>query len=370
MASRDSHLKNVGEHRWQLDYRVHGRRKRETVYGSLALAKEVLHKRLTEISEKTWLDRKKVQRTTIGELAQRYVELVSVRKRGSTREGYRLRNLVRQFNGQAEKDKDGRWLFQGGKTVGEMTTEAVQAWHAERGSTSPVNADRELALLRHMFSCAVQWKLMQDNPARGIRLFRRDNRRLRYLSREEIGRVLGSLRGVARLVVVSAVHTGMRLGEVLNLQWVDVDWLSGSIHVRKTKNGEDRFVPMDAVLASELQPWFQVKRSQFLFTWPNGRRVVSVREGFIKALRTCGIADFRFHDLRHTFASHFVMSGGDLYTLREILGHKTVTMTQRYAHLSPAHKAEVARVMDTFWTPSDKSTIPSAKPVLATSRYN
>jgi integrase len=86
-------------------------------------------------------------------------------------------------------------------------------------------------------------------------------------------------------------------------------------------------------------------------------------------LRKCSIANFRFHDLRHTCASHFVMSRGDLYTLREILGHKTVTMTQRYAHRSPAHKAEVARVMDTFWTLSDKSTLPSAKPVPATSRY-
>ena len=365
MANRVEHLKKVGENLWRLDYRVHGRRKRETVFGSQVLAKEILHSRLTEISEGTWLDRKKMLRTTIGELAQRYCDLVSVRKRGGSREGYRLRNLVRQFDGRADKSPEGKWTFEGGRTLGGLSREAIERWHGGKGQTSPVNADRELALLRHMFSCAVEWKLVRENPARGIRLFKRENRRLRYLTKEQIHDLLKSLKGVARIVVLTALHTGMRKGELLGLRWEDVDWLSGSVHVRKSKNGEDRFVPMDSALVAELKTWFRARRSEFVFTWPNGRRVLDMRETFNSTLSKLKIADFRFHDLRHTFASHFMMSGGDLYTLKEILGHKTVMMTQRYAHLSQTHKREVAKVMDTFWTLPVVSEKPSAQPVSA-----
>ena len=361
MAGRVQHLKKVGENLWQLDYRVHGRRKRETVYGSQTLAKEVLHRRLTEISEGTWLDRKQIQRTTIGELAQRYCDLISARKRGGAREGYRLRNLAKQFGGRAEL-REGKWFFEGGRTVGELTREAIEQWHASKGGTSPVNADRELALLRHMFSCALEWKMLRENPARGIRLFKRKNRRLRYLTREEINLLLKNLCGVVRLIVLTALHTGMRRGELLALKWTDIDWLAGSIHVRKSKNGEDRFVPIDSVLAAELKSWHRLKRSEFVFAWSDGRAVRDFRETFNSALSKSKIADFRFHDLRHTFASHFMMNGGDLFTLKEILGHKTILMTQRYAHLSQAHKREVAKVLDTFWTLSPISDSPSAQP--------
>ena len=362
MAGRVEHLKKVGENRWQLDYRVHGRRKRETVYGSQTLAKEILNKRLTEISEETWLDRKRLRRVTIGELAQRYCDTVSARKQGGTREGYRLRNLVRQFGGRAEQPSRGKWCFEGGRTLGELSRETIERWHAKRGKAAPVSADRELALLRHMFSCALEWKMVRENPARGIRLFKRENRRLRYLTREQIEQVLKSLRGVVRQVVLNALHTGMRRGELLALQWTDVDWLSGSIHVRKSKNGDDRFVPMDSVLVSELRAWHRFKRSQFVFTWPNGRRVRDVRGSFQSVLSKYKIADFRFHDLRHTFASHYMMNGGDLNRLREILGHKTILMTQRYAHLSRAYTHEAVKVMDAFWTLPAASKSQAAQP--------
>lgn len=120
----------------------------------------------------------------------------------------------------------------------------------------------------------------------------------------------------------------------------------------------DRFVPVDSLLMSELRTWYRARRSEFVFTWGNGRQVQDFRMSFDSALRKIGVVDFHFHDLRHTFASHFIMSGGDLYTLKEILRHKTILMTQRYAHLSQARKREVAKVMDTFRTLSPISNSP------------
>lgn len=98
-----------------------------------------------------------------------------------------------------------------------------------------------MALLRQMFSCAVEGKMVRENPARGIRLFQRDHRRLRYLTRDEFTTLLKTLRGVVRLVVLTVLPTGMRKGKLLALQWADRDWLSGSIPVRKSKKVMDTF---------------------------------------------------------------------------------------------------------------------------------
>src|SRR5437588_9348718 len=106
---------------------------------------------------------------------------------------------------------------------------------------------------------------------------------------------------------------------------------------------------MDATLAALLSTYPRRSGIDLILAGPSGSRLTEIRTGFLNACSRAGITDLHFHDLRHTFASQFVMAGGDLYILKEILGHKSITMTQRYAHLSPAYKIKAIDRMNNLW---------------------
>ncbi len=139
-------------------------------------------------------------------------------------------------------------------------------------------------------------------------------------------------------IVTVALHTGMRLSEILKLKWTQVDLKHGFILLDITKNGERREIPIDNTLTIMFNNMLKGFESKFVFAGKDGDPYKSVKRSFSTALKKSGIHDFRFHDLRHTFASHLVMAGVDLTSVKELLGHKSLAMTTRYAHLSPSHK--------------------------------
>ena len=136
----------------------------------------------------------------------------------------------------------------------------------------------------------------------------------------------------------------MRKGELFGLKWEQVNFEQGIITLHDTKNGERRDIPMDQTVKTTLKEL--ERRSEHVFCNEEGEAFVRVQKSFEAAVRESGIEDFRFHDLRHTFASNLVMAGEDLNTVRELLGHKDLTMTLRYAHLSPNHKTRAISVLD------------------------
>jgi len=153
----------------------------------------------------------------------------------------------------------------------------------------------------------------------------------------------------------------MRSGEIRNIQWRDVDFDSGFIIIRESKNGESRHVAMDSTLVELFRGYPRTPESDFVFTNLMGGRLGWLQHGFRKALVRAGLQDLHFHDLRHTFASQWMMAGGELYALKDILGHKTIAMTQRYAHLSPAYRRSMVDRMEQIWSrPSDKPPGPIA----------
>ena len=162
--------------------------------------------------------------------------------------------------------------------------------------------------------------------------------RLRFLEREEIRTLINNCDARLRSIVTLAINTGMRRGEILSLKWQDVDFKRNVITLLDTKNGKSRRLPMNAVVVSVLEKIERRPGSVHVFCYEDGQRVYDVRKSFAASLRKSGIINFRFHDLRHTFASQLVMARVDLNTVRELMGHKDITMTLRYSHLAPSHK--------------------------------
>src|SRR6266566_4772723 len=272
------------------------------------------------------------------------------------REGPLLKSI------RTERNRVLAWAREfGNRPLGQITREEIEAWRRERMTTSrPATINRDLSRLRRMFSLAVEWGLLEESPMQGIKFLRENNARARYLSLEELQRLIASCMAPhIRSMVSVALNSGVRLGEILNLRWYDLDFSSGFILVRDSKNGESRHVPMDATLFALFRAYPHRPSTDLVFSSSCGGHIVDVRTGFQNACKRAGLADLHFHDLRHTFASQFVMAGGDLYILKEILGHKSITMSQRYAHLAPTYLIKSIDRMNTLWA--------GAKPQASTS---
>jgi integrase len=245
-----------------------------------------------------------------------------------------------------------RWMRQfATRPLGQITRAEIEVWRRERMSKCrPAMINRDLSRLRHMFNIAVEWELLEESPMQGMKFLRENNARTRYLSLEECQRLIAScIAPHIRAMVSVALHSGMRLGEILNLFWHDLDFASGFILVRDSKNGEARHVPMDATLSVLFRAYPHRLGTDLVFSSSRGGRIVDVRTRFLNSCKRAGPTDLHFHDLRHTFASQFMMAGGDLYILKEILGHKSITMAQRYTHLSPTYKVKAIDRMNTLW---------------------
>jgi integrase len=265
---------------------------------------------------------------------------------------------------RTERDRVKRWMRDlGNPPLGQITRSEIEAWRRQKMPTlKPASINRELSRLRHMLNTAVDWDLLEKSPMHGMKFLRENNARTRYLSMEECQRLIAAaIAPHVRAIIIVALHSGMRQGEILNLCWQDLDFHSNFILIRDSKNGQARHVPMDEALCSLFRDYPRRPDTQLIFAGCGGARLTAIRTGFVNACTRAGFTDLHFHDLRHTFSSQFVMGGGDLYILKELLGHKSITMTQRYAHLSPAYKTKAIDRMNTLWqsaasSPSQSNT--------------
>ena len=261
--------------------------------------------------------------------------------------------------------------------ITDISTAMLDRWVADRlrqgraGST----INRDLSVLSGALSKAVTWQLLVTNPVRQVQKCRIDKSPItRYLSRAENERLIETLRKrdlkkrksrlsanrwrrnrgypllppVGRYcdhltpMVLLSLNTGCRRGELLSLTWSDVDLERQLLTVsgNRTKNGQSRVVNLNSEAISVFRRWKRQSRGTIVFPNANGKRLGSLKTAWSRVLRDAEIAEFRWHDLRHTFASNLVMADVTLNTVRELLGHGDMSMTLRYAHLSSEHKAE------------------------------
>ncbi|RMG00879.1 MAG: site-specific integrase [Nitrospirae bacterium] len=237
----------------------------------------------------------------------------------------------------------------------------IEQYQMERLRKGNANStvNRYVTILKHMFRKAYEWEMVNNEIAekvRSVKLLPEDNKRLRFLSKEECAALINAAEPHLKPILIVALNTGMRKGELLNLKWDQVDFQHGLIFLEKTKNGERREIPMNRTVRHTLSKLVRRLDIPYVFYNPQtGKPYKDIRVAFHTALKRAKIRDFRFHDLRHTFASHLVMAGVDLRTVQELLGHKTHTMTLRYTHLAPNHKIRAIEVLDDYMVERDKN---------------
>jgi integrase len=365
---------------WQIDYfdpagkrvRVNFKRRKE--------AEDELSKRKSLIAEGRYLDVKKESRTTFGEAVKAYEEAFSRQASYPTAKRRFLRKFVAHFGAQT--------------TMGSVTFADFEKYRNQllalpacvpmrdgrevlKGARTNAATNREMSCLRHLFKKAKSWGLIEKSPfvdGESL-LLKENNKRLRYLTEEEAARLVDACTPHLRPIVTFCLHTGARHQEAVGLMWHQI--AGGFVHFDKTKTDESRMVPLNEHAQAALEAIRPKKaggkvvdltgqevpaeqpQGAHVFTF-RGKPVADVDIAFKGACRRAGIPFGRktpggitFHDLRHTFASWLAIAGVPIKTIQELLGHKNITMTMRYAHLSEKVKREAVNVLPSLRAVSD-----------------
>ena len=375
---------------WYIDFTFHGQRIREMIGPSRKGAEKVIAKRKAEIAENKFLDkRKEPDPVKFYDFAKEYLQWSNANKKPSSyrRDLSLMRQLNKEFETKAIREittwqiekykakrkeeinrpgavmgsfkrerKDGSqeeiWYVdyrgpQGDKVrkiIGPSKKDAEAYFAKSKATTRPATVNRELALLKHMYSKAIEWGKYEENPAKKVKLLKGEVKRVRFLMPDDVQKLLSNCADHLKPIVTVAVHTGMRKGELLSLNWDQVNFEQGIISLLDTKNHERRDISMNETVKATLTG--MERKGSYVFSAEDGGSFGDVRRSFETALRRSGIQDFRFHDLRHTFASNLVMESVDIVTVMELMGHKDLTMTLRYTHLAPNHKTKAVNILD------------------------
>ncbi len=255
------------------------------------------------------------------------------------------------------------------KPLDDITAWDIQQWISERRKLgrAPATITYAVNRLRAAFNRAVEWEFIDSHTLGKVKVIHQDNTRVRYLSKEEEKALLAALTSRdARLreslastahagryvdylepLIVMAMHTGLRRGELLTLRWEHISLPNRYLTIRSenAKSKKRRTVPLNDTVFHLLDAWrVQNPSADFVFVH-HGQPVSFFSYPWRNLLKEAKIEQFRFHDLRHHFASKLVMAGVDLNTVRELLGHADLKMTLRYAHLAPEHKAAAVNLI-------------------------
>ena len=195
--------------------------------------------------------------------------------------------------------------------------------------------------LKHLFNKAIHWNYLKENPLDKVKKLKGSQKKFRFLSIEEIDLVLQNCPDSIHTIILTAIHTGLRKSELFRLEWEDVNFERGFISVtakgeEHTKNYLNREIPMTKQLIDCLKD-LEVK-SNWVFVKEDGERYSGwIRRSLESTVKKAKIKRFTLHDLRHTFASHLIMEGIDLPTVKRLMGHADIKTTMIYAHLAPDH---------------------------------
>jgi len=351
---------------WQIDYFDPNKKRIRITFKTKKEATAELGKRQSLMAEKRYLDIKKDYTTTLGQLIEKYKENFKHQKYFKITKKYFMKNYMEYFGEKTLLANINYEMIE----IYKNNLQEKPTRYGNRKLRKASTINREMVCLRQLFSKASEWGLIEQNPFNKGKslLSKEDNKRFRYLKEDEIKRLLPACPPHLRYVVECALLCGMRKTEILTLKWSMI--IDGYIYLEETKSPESRQVPVSddlailftriggnqdkkqkqakgKVLDMQGKPVKAKKRSsKYVFTY-RGEPIKDIMTSFKFACENADIPYGRetpngvtFHDLRHTFASHYMMRGGKIEALQEILGHEDIKTTQRYAHLSPEFKKQ------------------------------
>ncbi|HXJ95763.1 MAG TPA: site-specific integrase [Terriglobia bacterium] len=288
------------------------------------LAQKFLDVRLSEVHRGVFL---KPVNITLPALGERYIDYAKLHKRSWKRDGQLLASL-RAFFGAA-------WL----RDISPLTIEEFQRERVK--AVSPATVNREVALLKHMFNMAERWGQHQGtNPVRLVKFLPENNLRFRTLGEDEERKLLACCAPHVRQMVVFALNTGLRSGDIYRLTWKEVDLDHRMLNLIVRKTAKPLEVPLNDDALGVLEARHTERRGAYVFGNPDtGKPFLNLKTGLKAALRRARLSGITWHTLRHTFASRLTTNGIDLVTVKDLLGHAEIKTTLRYAHSNAQAKA-------------------------------
>ncbi len=313
--------------------------RRSTGTSNKELAKKIEAQVVVELAEGRWFTNEAKKRT-FAELQDRYMrEYSTVHKseKSTVRDKSSFKHLSAFFDGLS---------------LAELTPARISEYKSLRRIESAKTATlaRELEVLRHALNLAVrEWEWLEKNPFEKVKIDKAQNKVERWITSEEEQRLMKFSPVWLSEIINFALNTGMRQNEILSLKWSEVDLFRRSATLLLTKNKEKRTVPLNQTTMELLKAKNKIRSiSGFVFTTQASTKIDArnLLRAFYSARKKADLTDVRFHDLRHTFATRLVQAGIDLYVVKELLGHKTITMTMRYAHHYPESLRHGVEVLD------------------------
>jgi integrase len=348
MATIETRVTDTGEKSYRVKVRLKGYPAQSATFERLTDAKKWAAATETAIREGRHFKTAEAKKHTLSEMVDRYIKDV-------------LPTKPKQAIKQAQqldwwKDKIGAYA------LADITPAMIVQYRDELASgetyrgtqRSPATVVRYMAALSHAFTIAAnEWQWLEDSPMRKVKKPKESRGRVRFLDDVERERFLAVCQQSSNkqlyLCVILALSTGMRQGELMGLKWQDVNLKDGFIILHETKNGERRRVPLAGHGLELLREHAKVRRLDTDLLFPgnvHADKPIDLRKPFENALKMAEINDFHWHDLRHCTASYLAMNGASLAEIAEVLGHKTLQMVKRYAHLSDGHVSNVVASMN------------------------
>jgi len=344
---------------WMIDYLNPDKKRVRLTFSTLKQAREERAKRLGLIADGEYSDfveKKEKSDKTLKMLIEAYKENYKHQTSFKNAKKTYLENF-KQFFGEDTLLTDIRYinLEKYRNHLRQKPTKTIKVGkEIIKGTRKTASINREMSCLHHLFDKAVEWEFFKEGQQSPFKkgkslILKENNKRLRFLGDKDKGemtRLLGTCPPYLKDIVECAINTGMRKGEMLSLKWDQIR--NGLIYLRKTKTNDARQIPINnsvEAIFNRIRKQHQLK-SKYVFTYKGKQIKDGVRTSFKAAMKRAGVVDFQFHDLRHTFASQLLLKGGTLKDIQELLGHKTMTMTLRYAHLTQEHKKKAVNLLN------------------------